>query len=294
MVQDTSLSRKIFVGFNYTFLALMAFLCLFPIVHILAISFSSNQAVVKGLVTLWPVEFTTASYKYALSKDAFTTSIGVSLKRILFGTLVQMLMIVHIAYPLSKEATQFKMRTFYVWFFFITMLVGGGLIPTYMVIRNTGLIDTIWALVIPNAVPVFSIVLLLNFFRAIPKELEEAAFMDGAGHFRLLWKIYIPLSTPALATLFLFSIVFHWNSWFDGLIYMNDISRYPLQTYLQTIVTGFEMDVVSEEDADLLKELSNRTFRSAQVFLGALPVLLVYPFLQRYFMKGIVLGSVKE
>lgn len=294
MVQDSSISRKLFVIFNYTFLAIMAFLCLFPIIHILAISFSSNQAVAKGLVTLWPVDFSVAAYKYAISKQAFTTSIGVSLKRILFGTVIQMLMIIHIAYPLSKESSVFKMRTFYVWFFFITMLVSGGLIPTYMVVRNTGLIDTIWALVIPNAVPVFSIVLLLNFFRAIPKELEEAAFMDGAGHFRLLWKIYIPLSTPALATLFLFSIVFHWNSWFDGLIYMNDISGYPLQTYLQTIVTGFEMDVVSEEDAELLKELSNRTFRSAQVFLGALPVLMVYPFLQKYFMKGIVLGSVKE
>lgn len=294
LIEDNSLGRKIFVVFNYTFLALLAFICLFPILHILAISFSSNQAVVSGAVTLWPVDFTVSAYKYALGKSAFINSIGVSLQRILIGTLLQMFMIVHIAYPLSKESSQFKMRTFYVWFFFITMLVSGGLIPTYMTIRATGIIDSIWALVIPNAVPVFSVVLLLNFFRALPKGLEEAAYMDGAGHFTILYRVYLPLSTPALATLFLFSIVFHWNSWFDGLIYMNDVKGYPLQTYLQTIVSGFEMDVISEEDSELFKELSNRTFRSAQVFLGALPILMVYPFLQKYFMKGIVLGSVKE
>lgn len=294
MVQNTSLSRRIFVVFNYIFLAFLAFLCLFPIIHILAVSFSSNQAVVKGLVTFWPVDFSLASYKYALGKEAFINSLGVSVKRLFLGALIQMLMIIHIAYPLSKENEQFKMRTFYVWFFFITMLVSGGLVPLYMTVRATGLLDSIWSLVIPNAVPVFSVVLLLNFFRALPKELEEAAYMDGAGHFTLLWKVYIPLSKPALATLLLFSMVFHWNAWFDGLIFMNDISGYPLQTYLQTIVSGLEMDVVSEEDAELLKELSNRTFRSAQVFLGALPILLVYPFLQKYFVKGIVLGSVKE
>ncbi|MCU6712573.1 carbohydrate ABC transporter permease [Paenibacillus sp. J5C_2022] len=293
MVEQASWSRKLFVIFNYLFLSITAILCLAPIIHVLSISLSSMEAVASGQVTLWPVDFTLSAYEYALTKEAFSTSLFVSVKRVILGTSLQMIMIVLLAYPLSKEDNKFKFRTLYVWIVFITVLISGGLIPYYMTIRYTGLLDSIWALVIPISVPVFSVVLLLNFFRGLPKELEESAFMDGAGHFTTLWSIFVPLSKPALATLLLFSMVGHWNSWFDGLIFMNSADKYPLQSYLQTIVVNTESEILTEAQAEMMKELSNRTFKAAQIFIGALPILLVYPFLQKHFMKGIVLGSVK-
>jgi putative aldouronate transport system permease protein len=149
-------------------------------------------------------------------------------------------------------------------------------------------------LIIPKAVPVFNVLLLLNFFRGLPKELEEAAFMDGAGFWKSLWTIYVPLSAPALATICLFAMVHHWNSWFDGLIFMNSPVHYPLQSYLQTIIAAVNSSSLADISLEQMELISDRTTRAAQVFLGALPILLVYPFLQRFFMKGIVLGSVKE
>lgn len=294
MTPNNSPSRIVFLVFNYTWLTVVACLCLFPIVNVLAISFSSASAATAGKVTLWPVDFTTNAYEYVMRNDAFVKALIVSIKRVVLGVSLQMLLIVLLAYPLSKEANKFRFRTSYVWYFYITILFGGGLIPTYMTLQKTGLIDTIGALIIPSAVPVFSVVILLNFFRGLPKELEEAAFMDGAGHFTILFKIFIPLSKAALATLLLFSIVGHWNSWFDGLIYINRPENYPLQSYLQSVVIMGNDTALTALDDEMLATLSDRTLHAAQIFLGALPILLIYPFLQRYFMQGIVLGSVKE
>lgn len=294
MVEYYGTGRRLFVIINSTLLFVLACLCLLPLVHVAALSFSSSQAATAGYVKLWPVEFTTSSYSFVLSKPAFLKSIGVTLQRVLLGVTINMLLTVLIAYPLSKETTKFPYRTAYVWFFVITMLFHGGLIPQYMIVKYTGIMDTLWALVLPGAVPVFNVVLLLNFFRGLPKELEEAAFMDGAGHWITLWKVILPLSAPAIATITLFATVGHWNSWFDGLIYMNSPDHYPLQSYLQTVVINRDLTVMSSIDMQSLAEVSDRTAKAAQIFLGALPILLVYPFLQRFFMKGIVLGSVKE
>ncbi|HEX6684236.1 MAG TPA: carbohydrate ABC transporter permease, partial [Candidatus Limnocylindrales bacterium] len=283
-------SRTVFVAFNYLFLTVLGLLCLFPLLHILALSFSSSAAASAGQVKLWPVGFTTSAYEYALSNEQFLRSLLTSFERVAVGVTVNMVLTVLVAYPLSK---QFRGRAVYVWFFVITMLFSGGLIPKYMVVQETGLLDTIWALVLPNAVPVFNMILLLNFFRGIPKEFEEAAFVDGAGHWRVLWTVYLPLSKPALATIALFTVVFHWNSWFDGIIYMNSPENYPLQSYLQTIVVESDLSVRSPEEQALLREVSDRTFKAAQIFLAALPVLAVYPFLQRYFVKGTTLGGIK-
>lgn len=294
MVEQLTLGRRLFVGTNYVVLALLSILCLVPLIHVLAVSFSSSAAATAGLVKLWPVEFTISSYQFVLAKPAFLTSIGVTLQRVAIGLTINMLLTILVAYPLSKEVNKFPMRTVYVWIFVITILFQGGLIPLYMTVKYTGIMDTIWALVLPNAVPVFNVVLLLNFFRGLPKELEEAAFMDGAGHWRTLWQIIVPLSAPALATLTLFATVGHWNSWFDGLIFMDSPSHYPLQSYLQTVVINRDLSLISSSDMKSLAEVNDRTAKAAQIFLGALPILLVYPFLQRFFMKGIVLGSVKE
>ncbi|HYI24512.1 MAG TPA: carbohydrate ABC transporter permease [Thermomicrobiales bacterium] len=285
-------SRRLFVIANGIALALLAVACLFPLVHVLAISFSAGPAVSAGKVILWPVDFTTSAYDFALSRPAFRSAFVVSVQRVILGTVVNMVLTVLVAYPLSKENDVFPMRTVYTWFFIVTMLVSGGLIPLYMVVRWTGLLDSIWALVLPVAVPVFNVVLLMNFFRGLPKELEEAAFVDGASHWEVLFRIYLPLSMPAIATLTLFSFVMHWNSWFDGLIFMNSPDNYPLQSYLQTLVIGQDLSQFSM-DPKLLQLVSNDTFKAAQIFIGALPILVLYPFLQRYFVKGIVLGSVK-
>ncbi|HEY0828276.1 MAG TPA: carbohydrate ABC transporter permease [Bacilli bacterium] len=294
MVEKKSISTSIFVICNYTFLLSMAILCLIPLIHTLAISFSSNVAVVSSQVILWPVDFTLDSYDYVLKNNQFTQSLLITMKRVALGIIINMFLTMLIAYPLSKEAKSFKWRTVYAWVFVFTMLFSGGLIPVYMVVRATGLLDSIWALILPGAVPVFNVVLLLNFFRGLPKELEEAAFIDGAGHWVTLWKVYVPLSVPALVTVGLFVIVGHWNSWFDGIIYMNSSENYPLQSYLRTVVVERSMSSISF--SDIQKEvgrINDRTLKAAQIFLAALPILILYPFLQKYFMKGIVLGSVK-
>lgn len=262
-------------------------------IHILAVSFSSSAIAATGSVSLWPKGFTTAAYEFVAQREAFWKSILVSLQRVFYGGAINLLLTIMIAYPLSKEKGEFRFRTFYSWSFFITMIFGAGLIPTYMVIIQLGLIDTIWALVLPTAVPVFSVILMLNFFRMIPKELSEAAYIDGAGHWTTLWKIYVPVSLPSLATILLFSLVTHWNSWFDGLIYMNNPSNYPVQSYIQTIVVQRSFATMTPEEAKLMATISDKTLRSAQIFLGALPIICVYPYLQRFLVKGIVVGSVK-
>ncbi|WP_040950709.1 carbohydrate ABC transporter permease [Gorillibacterium massiliense] len=288
-----TMGRKVFLVANYAILILAALLCILPLINVLAISFSSKAAAAAGYVKMWPVDFTIASYKYVLSKPEFLTGFLISLKRVAIGYTISMLLTILTAYPLSKERTSFRTRHIYAWFFIVTMLFSGGLIPTYMTIKELHLLDKIWALVLPGAVPVFNVILLMNFFRNLPKEIEEAALIDGAGQWRILAKIFCPLSLPAIATVTLFTVVQHWNSWFDGLIYMNSPKNYPLQSYLQTIIITPELNAVSSNELVDMSEVSDRTFKAAQVFLAALPVLVVYPFLQKYFMKGLVMGSVK-
>lgn len=295
MVEHYSLGRKLFIGFNYSFLTFLALLCLFPLLNVLAISFSSTPAIEAGKVTFWPVDFTIQSYKYVAQTEPFIRSIWVSVERVVLGVALNMLVTILTAYPLSRENKHFRLRTVYVWIFVFTMLFSGGLIPTYLIVLKLGLLDSIWALILPGAVPIFNVILMLNFFRNLPKELSESAFIDGAGHWQTLWRIMVPLSLPVQATVTLFAIVGHWNEWFSGLIYMNNPANYPLASYLQTIIIKLDFSQISDPAHLLLmSQMNDRAVRSAQIFLGALPVLMIYPFLQRFFMKGIVLGSVKE
>ncbi|MNC10035.1 Inner membrane ABC transporter permease protein YcjP [compost metagenome] len=271
----------------------MAIACILPLINVLAISMSSSSAAAAGSVKLWPVDITVASYKYALGKAEFMTAAFVSVQRVALGYVISIIVTVLTAFPLAKEKRAFGPRTVYAWFFIVTMMFHGGLIPSYMTIKTLGMLDTMWALVLPGALSVFNVILLMNFFRNLPKEIEEAAYIDGAGHWRVLWSIYIPLSKPAIATITLFMVVGHWNSWFDGLIYMNSPANYPLQSYLQTIVIGNDPSMIPTNELLDMSKISDRTFKAAQVFLAAFPVLVLYPFLQKYFMKGLVMGSVK-
>ena len=286
---------RVFLICNYIILTLMAVACLFPIVNVLAVSFSSKSAADAGLVVLWPVEFTMNAYNFVLQGGEFNRAFLYSLFRVALGVPIGLLMTILVAYPLSKESHAFPQRTLYVWIFVFTMLFNGGLIPTFLVMKEIHLINTIWALVLPGAVSVFNILLMLNFFRGLPKELEDASLIDGAGHWRTLWSVYLPVSLPSLATITLFTLVGHWNSWFDGMIYMNHVDKYPLATYLQSILhlTSIPQTNLTLEQAIMLQNVSSRTARAAQIFVAAFPILLVYPFLQKYFVKGLVLGSVK-
>ncbi|RAR39544.1 carbohydrate ABC transporter permease [Paenibacillus sp. MDMC362] len=294
MVIKPSFGRRAFQVSNLTFLAFISFLCLMPIIHILAISFSSGSAAAAGKVALWPVEFTTAAYDNVFGKPEYIRAFGISIQRVVVGTALSMLLTIVTAYPLSKDRNTFRLRTVYAWIFVFTILFNGGLIPTYLTIKSLGLIDSLGALVFPMAINVFNVILLLNFYRNLPKELEDASRIDGAGHFSTLWKIYVPLSLPALATTGLFTMVGHWNSWFDGMLYMNHPENYPLQTFLQTIIIKMDFRFLKSENVELMLQLSDRTSRAAQIFVAAFPILIVYPFLQRFFIKGIVMGSVKE
>lgn len=292
MVDNLSVGRKLFIVWNYVFLSGLALTCLFPIIHVAALSFSSRSAASAGFVTLWPIHFTWKSYAYIMNNPAFFDSFYLTLKRVAIGGTLNMILVLLAAYPLSKHPSKFKYRTAYAWFFIITIIFNGGLIPTFMVVKSTGLMDTVWALVLPAAVPVFNVLLMLNFFRNLPVDLEESAFMDGAGHLRTLWSIYLPISTASLATNALLIIVYHWNSWFDGLIYMNSPHNYPLQTYIQSILK-IDLTNLHADSIDSLSSISDQTVKAAQIFISMLPILAVYPFLQKYFIGGMVLGSVK-
>ncbi|MFS0613105.1 carbohydrate ABC transporter permease [Lederbergia ruris] len=294
MFYKESLGQRTFNILNMVFLTMVTLLGILPFIHLLAVSLSSNSAAVAGKFFFLPVDFTTVSYQYLAENSEFFLALWVTIKRVVIGTAINMLLVVITAYPLSRENKNFRARTLYVWFFAITMFFGGGLIPTYMVVKDTGILDTIWALILPGALNVFYMVMLLNFFRNIPKDLEEAAIVDGAGHWTLLFKIFLPISLPSLATILLFTIVGHWNSWFDGILYMNRPENYPLQSYLSTLITSINVQAISVEDLSKLQEMGSKTLRTAQIFMGILPVLLVYPFLQKYFIKGITIGSVKE
>ncbi|PYI52864.1 carbohydrate ABC transporter permease [Paenibacillus flagellatus] len=284
---------RLFNAFNLALLAVLAVACVLPLLHILAVSFSGKAAASANVVVFWPVDFNWDAYAKTFGNDHFLTAFGVSVKRVVAGTALGMLVTIMTAYPLSKDNAVLRGRTVYTWYFIVTMLFSGGLVPSYVIMSKLGLINSFWALILPGLVTVFNVILLLNFFRGVPKELEEAAFIDGAGQVATLVRIYLPVSLPSLATLTLFHIVSHWNAWFDGMIYLSKPSDWPLSTLLQTIIVQVDFTKLAS-NPQAIENISDRTVRASQILIGSLPVLLVYPFLQKYFVKGIVVGAVKE
>lgn len=278
-------------------LLLMAATCLIPVLNTLAMSLSDKTSAALGKVYFLPVNFTTAPYEEIFKDNRFFTAFSVSVVRVLLGTTINVVLSIFLAYPLSKDKKEFPFRNVYMWILVFTMLFNGGLVPTFMVVKELNLLDTIWALVLPCAVNVFNTILLMNFYKGIPNSLEEAARVDGAKPMTILFRIVVPLALPALATITLFSIVFHWNSFFDGKIYINTASKVPLQTYIQTLTVQLDPQAMSNMSPDEIirkLEVSNITFNSAKAFVSMIPILLIYPFLQKYFVTGIVMGAVKE
>lgn len=285
-----SKSYRIFYWLNLIFLSLLALSCIIPLINLLAISLSGKAAANSGAITFYPVDFTLSAYTKTFENANFIRSIFISLARTSLGTVISMLVITTAAYALSKE---FRGRTTIMWLFIFTMLFSGGLIPSYIVNSSLGLKNNFLVYILPGAFSCYNMILIMNFFRSIPKSLEEAAFIDGASFFTVFKKIYLPLSLPGLATVGLFIMVGYWNDWFTGVLYMSDTSNYPLASFLQVIVVQNNVQDLALDPA-AAEAMSQRTIKAAQVFIGSIPILLVYPFLQKYFVKGIVMGAVKE
>ncbi|QJC51545.1 carbohydrate ABC transporter permease [Paenibacillus albicereus] len=291
-MRHRSPSYKLFSICNAVALAALGLLCVLPVAHVFAVSLSSRAAATANIVNFWPIGFTLDAYGQTLANTHFLRALANGIGRTVLGTGISIVILMLAAYALSKSDRKFAGRSVYAWFFVVPMLFGGGMIPTYLVVKETGLLNTIWALVIPGAASAYLLILMLNFFRTVPIELEEAALIDGAGHFTTLFRVYLPVSMAGIATISLFEMVAHWNSWFDGMIYLKNPKDYPLATFLQSVIgkENFQEAGIQAED---VANISSRTVKASQIFIGALPILAVYPFLQKYFVKGIVLGSVK-
>lgn len=272
---------------------LMTLCCLLPLLNTLAISFSNNSAVNANQVGILPVGFTLSSYKKLLEDNQFWRSAWISVLRVVLGTGLNMLMMILLAYPLSKSKNRFASRDIYMKLIIFAMLFNGGLIPGYIIVSKLHLLNTIWALVLPGAVPVFNVILLMNFMKGLPEALEEAAVIDGASEWTILTRVVLPISKPGLATVALFCIVNHWNDYFQGLIYMRTPSKYPLQTYIQQLTIDVSQ-ITDTQQLIYFMTISTRTLNAAKIVVATVPLLVIYPFLQRYFVTGIVIGAVKE
>lgn len=276
-------------------LLLFGLSCLIPIMHVVALSLSSKNAALAGRVYLWPVELSFSPYKVLLTDAKFMQAMWISIQRVVLGGGLNLVLTVITAFALSQDEKDFPGRKVYMWFLIFAMMFGASLVPWYFIIKATGLMDSIWALVIPGALPVYNTILLMNFFRNLPREIKESALLDGIDPVQMMMKICVPLALPAIATVIVFSVVGHWNNFFDGLLLMNTPSNMPLQSYIQTL-TNSNIDVSSSsltaEELEVLTSL--KTFNAAKVVVASLPIVIFYPFMQRFFVSGLTLGSVKE
>lgn len=283
----------------YTIVILLALSCLVPMINVIATSLSSSEGVSSNQVKLLPVDFTFAAYERIIGDTQFWRSFGISVFRVIAALILNLIIIVTMAYPLSKNQKSFRSRKLFMNIMIFAMLFSGGMIPTYLVVRNLGLLNSVWALILPAAVPIGNVILVMNFFRGIPKSLEESALIDGGNQWQILTRIYIPMSLPALATVSLFSIVGSWNDFFSGLIYMTKTENYPLMTYIQSLSVNVAETIqkstnLSASQLESLLAVSDRNLNAAKIVVAVIPLLVIYPLLQKYFVKGIVVGAVKE
>lgn len=288
-----STSRRIFLIVNTVFCIVVGIVCVAPVIHVLALSFSAKTPVESGNVYLWPVNFIWDNYELVVRDRQFYQSYLVSFLRVGLGWIFSIVMTVLAAYPMSMSRASFPGRKYFVGLFMGAMLFNGGLIPTYLVVDELGLIDTILALILPCCVGTYYIILTMNFMKGLPDAIQEAAYVDGANHIQTMARIVLPLCKPVLATVSLFIILQHWNSWFDGMVYIRKQSLKPLQTYLRSIVV-VNSNIENESIEGLLSEYSTDGANAAKIFLAMIPVFCFYPFVQKYFIKGLTVGSVKE
>ena len=293
MIENKSIGSKIFDLCNVIILIVITLACLVPLWYILMVSVSSKEAVNAGQVAFWPVGFNLLSYQKILGEAAFLKSFWISIQRVVLGGIFGVGCTLLVAYPLSKTNRQFPKRNIFMWILIFCMLFNGGTIPWYMTMRNYHLTDNIWGLILSGSLPVFNVIMAMNFFRNLPSELEEAAYVDGAGPWTSFIKVNIPLAKPMIATITLLTIVGQWNDFFQGLVLNTKQSNYPLQTYIQQMVVTQNYSTMTVEQIKEMVQLNNQSLDAAKIFIAMVPILIIYPFLQKYFVKGITLGSVK-
>lgn len=295
MVENKTFLSRLFDIINVLILLILALSCLYPLWYTFCVSVSDKIAVSSGQVTMYPIGFNINSYKLVMGDVKFWNSFWISVQRVVYGTVFTMVVIIMMAYPLSKNKREYKPRNIMMWALIFCMLFNGGTIPWFITVKTYNLMNTMAALVLAGSVPVFNVILLMNFFRNLPSDLEEAAAIDGAGPWRILWQIVVPCSVPVIATVVLFTSVGFWNEFFQGLVLMNSDDMYPLQTYIKQIVVQIPVGVtLTAEQYQQLNQNSNKALEAAKVFIAMIPMLIVYPFLQKYFVNGITLGAVKE
>ncbi|CAH1200177.1 L-arabinose transport system permease protein AraQ [Paenibacillus allorhizoplanae] len=282
--------EKVFTVVNYTLLITVGLICVLPFITLLAKSVSEEAYVVSGQVSLWPMGFQLKAYQVLLSGIDFRTAFTNSLFVAVIGTAIQVFFTACVGYAIAKRDLVGRKAINILYVF--TMLFNGGMIPTYMVIKNTGLINHLWVLVIPGMVSAFNLILVRNYFESLPYSLEESARIDGAGNLTILFRIMLPISKPLLATIAIFSAVGIWNNYMDPLMYLTKKEVQVLPLFLQNVVAAANKNGL--ENPDQLANIASETFRAAAIFVSSIPILLVYPFLQKYFVTGLTLGAVKQ
>jgi putative aldouronate transport system permease protein len=288
-MQKLSRSAKIFQVFNITFLGLLALSMLLPIIHVIAKSMSGVQALINSKVGLLPVDFTLLNYAYVLNNDAIMRAFAVTIYITVVGTLINLVMTSSLAYPLSRE--EYKGRKIFLVMVLLTMIFPAPLIPLFILVKELELMNTLWALMIPGAISAFNFFVMRSFFQEIPKELIEASQIDGCGETRILWNIIVPLAKPVMATVGLFYAVVHWNTYMHALYFINEPRLYPLQVKLRQMLMLDQVETGNEMFSDLLS--APEGIQMATVIVAMIPIIIVYPFIQRYFVKGMMLGSIK-
>ena len=286
-----TLGSKIFDSMNILLLVFIAITMIFPFFYVFSVSFSSVSDFLENDFLLWPKEWVTDAYEYILSSDRFIRSLGVTIFITVVGTAVNLFFTATMAYALTRSVIGQRAILLMVIF---TLLFSAGMIPTYMIVKATGLINSIWSLIIPVAISPFNLIIMRQFFLSIPDELKEAAIIDGANEIQIFNKIILPLSKPSLAAFGLFYAVSHWNSYFTGVLYISDPAKWPIQVILRQIVIVNEPNAALGANEMMLETLPPPvTIQMAAILLATLPILIVYPFLQKHFAKGVMLGSVK-
>ena len=285
--------EKAFNIFNIAVLGLLAFSCLYPFLYVLNLSISTAAEASKEGFHLIPGDISWTSYQMVLSNDAIVTGFINTVMRTVLGTVLTLLATCIAAYPLSRP--EMPHRSMVIFIILFTMLFSGGLIPSYMLVQKLGLINSMWSLILPILITPFNVIIMKNFFQGIPESLAESAKIDGAGDFTILFKIYVPLSMPVIATVALWTAVGHWNSWFDALLYITDESKQVMQVMLQRIVVESSTQLLEMGVTDAsVTAFTPETVKAATIIITILPILLVYPCLQRFFVNGVSLGGVKE
>ena len=287
MIKDKSVSSKVFDFFLYSMCVVVLIAVLAPVLNIFAVSFSSYDAFARGDVGLLPVEFSTKAYETIIRDGKVLQGLKYSVIYTGLGTLVNILLTVITAYPMSRKEMPFRNAISI--FFAFTMFFGGGMIPTFLLVQKLGLYDSIWAMIIPGAMQIYNMIIMRTYFQSIPGELMEAARIDGANEWQTLWRIVLPLSKASIATIGLFYAVAHWNSWFNASIYLSSADKAPLQLVLRNMIFNAQALVRSGE-AD---NIGTTTINYATLFISMVPMMIIYPFVQKYFVKGVMVGSVK-